>query len=259
MIIKDRRQHAMGGDTKDRHPSQIKKIAIHWDAVGKNGNTILQHERYWKNSRGWTNGGYAFFVERNGVIHQNYSLEKITNGVKGHNTTTLHICYSGAPGKPITTQQRKAITQLIQQLMSKELSHLKVRDVLGHKEFKGASTTCPGNGADIIRAELNKETSKPEQTAVYVVKKGDTLGEIAKEFNTTAEILAKRNNIKNPNLIQIGQVIKLDGKPSYTVKPGDSMYKIAKENGLTTKGLLAKNPQVKGPGYIIHPGDKINL
>ena len=40
---------------------------------------------------------------------------------------------------------------------------------------------------------------------VYIVTKGDTLGKIAKRYNTTVEKLAKANDIKNINLIYVGQ------------------------------------------------------
>jgi murein DD-endopeptidase MepM/ murein hydrolase activator NlpD len=43
----------------------------------------------------------------------------------------------------------------------------------------------------------------------YTVKKGDNLTKIAKANNTTVAKLAELNNIKNVNLIQIGQVLKL--------------------------------------------------
>lgn len=45
--------------------------------------------------------------------------------------------------------------------------------------------------------------------SVYIVKSGDYLGKIAKEHNTTVDKLVKINKIKNPDLIKIGQKIKL--------------------------------------------------
>ena len=42
----------------------------------------------------------------------------------------------------------------------------------------------------------------------YVVKKGDTLCSIARNFNTTYQVLAEINNIENPNLIFPNQVLK---------------------------------------------------
>lgn len=41
----------------------------------------------------------------------------------------------------------------------------------------------------------------------YIVKAGDTLGKIAKVHNTTVEALQKKNNIKDPNRIYVGQKI----------------------------------------------------
>lgn len=41
----------------------------------------------------------------------------------------------------------------------------------------------------------------------YTVKKGDTLSAIAKVFNTTVENLVENNNIQNPNMIYVGQVL----------------------------------------------------
>lgn len=46
----------------------------------------------------------------------------------------------------------------------------------------------------------------------YIVSKGDTLWKIAKEFLGSGikwRILADYNNIKNPNLLKVGQVIKI--------------------------------------------------
>lgn len=51
----------------------------------------------------------------------------------------------------------------------------------------------------------------------YTVKKGDTLWAIAKEYlgsGTKYQELAKWNNISNPNLIYVGQVLKLSGTSS---------------------------------------------
>ena len=48
-----------------------------------------------------------------------------------------------------------------------------------------------------------------KQSVFYKVVKGDTLGEIAKKFNTTVDALVKLNGISNPNRIYVGQKIKI--------------------------------------------------
>ena len=44
---------------------------------------------------------------------------------------------------------------------------------------------------------------------VYTVKSGDTLSSIASKYGTTYKKLAEYNNISNPNLIRVGQNIKI--------------------------------------------------
>ena len=43
----------------------------------------------------------------------------------------------------------------------------------------------------------------------YTVNKGDTLNKIAQKFSTTSQALAQFNGISNPNLIKVGQVLKI--------------------------------------------------
>lgn len=44
---------------------------------------------------------------------------------------------------------------------------------------------------------------------VYTVKSGDTLSKIAIKYNTTVDSLVKLNNISNPNLIYVGEKIRI--------------------------------------------------
>jgi len=53
------------------------------------------------------------------------------------------------------------------------------------------------------------EDSKNESIS-YIVKRGDTLSEIASVYSTTYQQIAADNNIKNPNLIYPGQVLKIN-------------------------------------------------
>lgn len=48
-----------------------------------------------------------------------------------------------------------------------------------------------------------------DSAVYYTVKKGDTLGKIAAKYNTNYKELARKNNIKNANLIYPGQKIKI--------------------------------------------------
>lgn len=55
----------------------------------------------------------------------------------------------------------------------------------------------------------DQQTTTPSTTASYTVKAGDTLGKIAAKYGTTVAALAELNQIRNVNLIRVGQVIYL--------------------------------------------------
>ena len=48
-----------------------------------------------------------------------------------------------------------------------------------------------------------------EEKIYYVVKKGDTLWNIAKKYKTTVDKLVKLNKIKNPDIIKAGQKLRV--------------------------------------------------
>jgi LysM repeat protein len=86
--------------------------------------------------------------------------------------------------------------------------------------------------------------------ATYTVRPGDTLSGIAVQFDTTWQALQELNhpNIPNPNVIRVGQVIKVPGaeepEPSgcfYFVKSGDTLSAIAARAGTTWQTLAALN------------------
>ena len=127
----------------------------------------------------------------------------------------------------------------------------------------------------------------------YTVKSGDTLSAIANRYSTTVAELVSLNNISNPNLIFVGQTIKLpkaqstqeqtvvkedDPKPQpqtqsqaqtevtqtsrpeenvYTVKSGDTLSAIANKYN-TTVAELARINNIGNPN-LIYVNQKIVL
>jgi LysM repeat protein len=100
-------------------------------------------------------------------------------------------------------------------------------------------------------------TSGP--TTTYVVQRGDTLGVIAARHGTTVNELARLNGLMNPNLIYVGQVLKVPGSgatptPSsgvciYWVKAGDTLTKIALQYRTTVWALAIAN-NLANPSFI---------
>lgn len=94
----------------------------------------------------------------------------------------------------------------------------------------------------IINPEIGDEHwIEPETDIIYVVKKGDTLSRIAKQYGTTWEQLAAYNDLKHANNISIGQKIKIPQKGFYVVKSGDTLSKIARMYKTTWQELKRIN------------------
>lgn len=112
-----------------------------------------------------------------------------------------------------------------------------------------------------LKKNTPAKSSSTSGSSTYTVKKGDTLSAIAKKYGTTVDKLVKDNGIKNPNLINIGQKLNVGGSAAkhYTVKKGDNLSVIAKNHGISLDQIKKLNPQVKGPKYIIQPGQKIRV
>lgn len=166
-------------------------------------------------------------------------------------------------------------------------------DCKGSSDHVGVVESCDGNTITVVEGnksnavgrrtlEVNgryirgygvpdfskKATSEPAQPAapakpaqgtageqVYTVQRGDTLSGIAAKYGTTYQKLASHNGIANPNVISVGQKIKIPGSGvrTYTVQRGDSLWAIAAKqlgdgsryneiktmNGLTSNTIYA--------------------
>lgn len=162
--IIDLRGKTMGGHSKR---SRITKIARHHSATSSGD--VFAFQRHWKNL-GWKTGGYHEIILRDGTVQLCYDSNVITNGVKNHNSTTYHICLVGNGN--FTEAQERAFDERAKYNLKRLV--LSVNDILGHCEFKGANTSCPGVNMNAVRARLkgNKSYTPPKkQTASTTVKK----------------------------------------------------------------------------------------
>lgn len=95
-------------------------------------------------------------------------------------------------------------------------------------------------------------------TFTYVVKPGDTLFNIARNFNTTVDIILKFNHIPNPTMLFVGQTIVIPESPAeaiiYIVRPGDTLYSIAHRYGTSVNNLITFNYLTS---TLIYPGQRL--
>ena len=90
----------------------------------------------------------------------------------------------------------------------------------------------------------------PEDYLVYKVKKGDSLWDIAKEYNTTVDTLKKINNLSNGKLTVNQQLfipkndnssVKNTGEINYVVQKGDNLWTIANKYDTTISNIKKLN------------------
>ncbi len=115
----------------------------------------------------------------------------------------------------------------------------------------------------VIRGGAPAQPSTPSNNnnsgnGTYTVQAGDTLSGIAAKFGTSYENLASINGISNPNLIVVGQTLRVSGngnvnnnasRPStnyssngtYTVQAGDTLSGIAAKYGTTYEAIASQN------------------
>jgi membrane-bound lytic murein transglycosylase D len=90
-----------------------------------------------------------------------------------------------------------------------------------------ASSTVPELGVHEERPERHSTPSRS-----YVVKRGDTLSSIARQYDLDVTTLAKSNDIRSPYTLSVGQRLMIPAdknalKIVYTVKSGNSLADIA--------------------------------
>ena len=111
--------------------------------------------------------------------------------------------------------------------------------------------------------KLKGDTVHPPQSGdTYTVQAGDTLSGIAAKYGTTYQELAALNGIADPNIIHVGQVLKVTGSAvarTYTVKSGDTLWDIAQNqlgDGARFREIIAINGLLSD---TIYPGQVLQL
>ncbi|WP_424162190.1 N-acetylmuramoyl-L-alanine amidase [Bacillus amyloliquefaciens] len=151
-----------------------------------------------------------------------------TNGTGNRKSIAVEICYSKSGGARYQAAEALAIKFVAQLLKERGWGVDKIRK---HQDWNGKY--CPhrilseGRWDQVkaaIAAELERlgggKVPSPAKTetkpsgATYTVKKGDVLSVIAQKNGVSVATLQSLNGIKNPNLIKVGQVLKLTGSSS---------------------------------------------
>ena len=97
----------------------------------------------------------------------------------------------------ILSRPKKSITEVAKDVIDGKY---------GNGETRKKKLEAEGYNYDTVQAKVNQLLGA-NVTKTYTVKSGDTLSGIASKYKTTVAKLVKDNNIKNANLIYVGQKI----------------------------------------------------
>lgn len=102
------------------------------------------------------------------------------------------------------------------------------------------------NKSDVEIISVSSAPIQAPATNTYTVRSGDTLSSIASKFGTSYQALASLNGISNPNLIYVGQALRVNGSANagsvyYTVRAGDNLSAIASRYGTSYQSIASLN------------------
>lgn len=165
---------------------------------GRMGDLILFD---WDNTNVNDADHIGFIVERNPdgsyiTVEGNTSLTNNSNGgevMERRRSTCIRAII-----RPRYSEPDKSIEDVAREVITGEW---------GNGDDRKERLTAAGYDYDEVQDEVNRLlASEPKY---YTVKNGDTLSEIAEEFGTTVDQLVKWNDIYNPNLIYVGQKLRV--------------------------------------------------
>lgn len=233
--------------------TRVKGIVIHW--VANPGSTANGNRNYWE--RLGSGVSAHFIIDLDGTVMQTapenamcyhvgsktYTSDALRRLSVYPNDCTIGIemTHPDASGKPSAAIYNSAV-ELTAMLCKKY--GLSEKDVWLHKEvvgWKDCHRWFVNNPAEWstfkakVGQEMNPSAPKPVQSkpapapqpknGTHVVSAGESLSVIAAKHGISVDNLAKWNNIKNPNLIQVGEVLKVVApvapKPAPAPKKGN--------------------------------------
>ena len=199
------------------------------------------------------------------VITNKSDYTQTNNGASTTATATYYTVQSGDTLSGIAVEYNTTTATLtsLNNLSNPNLIYVGQRLLV-----KSASTAAASSATSTATSTASAtSTSSTTSATTYTVKSGDTLSSIASSHNTTTAALTSLNSLANPNLIYVGQVLKLanttttstsstssaastsSSAMTYTVKSGDTLSSIASSYNTTTSTLTSLN-NLSNPNLI---------
>jgi len=244
--IQDIRKQTAGGASR-RALSRIENIARHHSATNSGDYFAFWNSRWSK--LGWKTGGYHEIILRDGTVQLCYDATVITNGIGGHNTGTYHICVVG--NGSFTEAQETAFEERCKAAMDR--FGLSVSKVLGHKEFSGTSTACPGIDMNIVRKRLS--TGKVTVSAPKTEVKTEV---VTKPSTSYDSVLGKGRNNRKSDIVSLQKDLiakgfslpKYGADGDFGTETEEAVKAFQRKVGITVDGLVGPVTLAKLNAYV---------
>ncbi|MFR0620266.1 LysM peptidoglycan-binding domain-containing protein [Limosilactobacillus mucosae] len=200
--------------------------------------------------------GQRLLVNQNSSSNSSSSSQSSSVATNTDASAASYTVKSGDTLSTIASQHNTTVNQIVSLNQLSNPNLIYVGQVL---KLKNNQTTNSSSATSSSTAATTAGT--------YTVKAGDTLSAIASRYSTSSSTLASLNSLSNPNLIYVGQVLKVSSNAStssstsssanntvttassYTVKAGDTLSAIAAKYGTTYQALASAN-SISNPNDI---------
>jgi N-acetylmuramoyl-L-alanine amidase len=133
---------------------KVTRLVFHCTATHQNA-TVEAIVRHWREKRGWRNPGYHIIVRADGSWTQLQDFNRVSNGVSGINSTSLHVSYIGGIGTngralDNRTDKQKEVFETVYTTFKNKMPNLTFH---GHYEF--SNKACPSYNVEKWVEEIN--------------------------------------------------------------------------------------------------------
>lgn len=224
-----------------------------WLAYWGNYNNLQNTNSSWKTWEGvqYTNRGVVPGIR--GYVDRNRFTQRILLG-------QCTECPNVGPPNPEPSQETYYVVKKGDTLnYIANIYKTTVEQIAGINGITNPNLIFPGQRLRITVGSSDSGINQMGHT-IYTVVRGDSLWNIARKYGTTVQEIAQLNNIKNPNLIFIGQMLKIPKTASgsgssnnqaiyYRVKRGDCLWRISRRYNVAINYLVRLN-NIKNPNLI---------
>ncbi len=106
-----------------------------------------------------------------------------------------------------------------------------------------SAALCPGDFLPWVSAVIEEPQNRLVTSREYVVREGDTLWGLSREYHVDLETFLLMNNLDEDTLLTIGKTLKIPVS-TCTVKKGDTIFSLADRYQVSVEDLMMANHNI---------------